>query len=108
MKLDAPFLMIGQTLGDCLRRPSAVRSAVASYANTRSLTFPVGCLPVVTIFDIVPNAEAIPVIMQGIFEIPLFVREDVELDRRETASTSLRDSYYLALLIKHINAAKIL
>lgn len=64
--------------------------------------------PFVSIFDVVANAAVIPVVMLGIFEVPLFPQKFLGAADRETASTSLRDSYYLALLVKHLDARNLI
>ena len=108
MKLAAPCLFLRDLILDCVRRPKAVKDAFAHYANTRSFSYSVGGLPAVSIFDVVADAAKIPVVMQGIFEVPLFPREHSAAADRETASTSLRDSYYLALLVKHLDARNLI
>lgn len=108
MRLDAPILFLRHLIIDCVRRPRTVQNVLAYYENTRSFSYPVGSLPAISIFDVVANAAAIPVVMQGIFEIPLFPREHKAAAAYETASTSLRDAYYLALLVKHLDARNII
>lgn len=103
MKISAPFLFLKDILIDTLRRPSSLSGFAAFYQNTRSYSHPVGVLPLISIFDFVPDAATRRVVFEGIFEAPLFPVEHKVAAQHETGSTSLRDSYYLALICQRLN-----
>ncbi|MGH8048810.1 MAG: O-methyltransferase [Chthoniobacterales bacterium] len=98
MKLSAPFLFLRDFFGDMISRPKNIHSFVSRYQNLRSYSYPIGVLPLRDIFDVVPDAATRPVTFQGIFEIPALSRNLPHEAERYTASTTLADSYVLALI----------
>ena len=108
MRIDAPFRVVGQIIADACFRPRSLSRFIAFYANLRSWSYPAGKLPSVSIFDLVPGAAHQPVRLQNMFEVPVLNVTPERHSKRETASTTLRDAYCLALLARSINAKSFL
>ena len=97
---DAPLLMIKDLVLDLANNPKAVYESIARYQNDRSCSYPPGNVPLSDIFYFVPDAMEQTVTFQSIFELPRFPRHFAGESERYTATTSLNDSYSLALLAK--------
>ncbi len=108
MNIDAPFRLVGQLLTDCFVRPHALKKFLGLYANMRSQVYPVGSLPSVSIFDIVPDAANHVVKIQNTFELPPFPPKSDKYALHETASLSMRETLYLAIFAQSIQAKRFL
>jgi predicted O-methyltransferase YrrM len=108
MKCDALIWIARNFLADLRRDPKALYRVASWYPNMRSLSFPAGSLPLADIFDFIPKAMEQPVVFQGVFERPIFPRHLPQETEHYTASTSLADSYCLALLAQTYGSQQIL
>jgi predicted O-methyltransferase YrrM len=84
------------------------KKIILRYLNKRSYTYSSGKLPIVDIFEYVPEADQLDVKISAIFESQLFSNNFPLESVHYTSSTSLSDSVILALIAIKSKAKKIL
>ena len=98
MKLTTPFRFFGDLVSDGFRHPERLMIMLKQWRLARSLSLGEGKLPVRSLFEPVPGAEASEIRFQNLFEIPLFPAP--HQDARQNSWTTLADMQGLILLLK--------